>query len=67
MKKKFLWSNSPYITDLFLFFTGRKNIQKFWTGTSTGRLQDSVAGRPWETMMEHSKDVRGTSVKLDLN
>ena len=29
MKKLFLRSNSPYITHLFLFFTGRKNIQKF--------------------------------------
>ena len=29
MKKLFLGSNSPCITYLFLFFTGRANIQKF--------------------------------------
>ena len=63
MKKLFLRSNSPCITYLFLFFTGRTNIQKFWTGTSTGRLRDPVAGRPWDQMMRRSKDVRGTSVK----
>ena len=63
MKKLFLRSNSPCITYLFLFFTGRTNIQKFWTGTSTGRLRDLVAGRPWDQMMGRSKDVRGTSVK----
>ena len=63
MKKLFLRSNSPCITYLFLFFTGRTNIQKFWTGTSTGRLRDPVAGRPWDQMMGRSKDVRGTSVK----
>ena len=56
MKKLFMRSNSPYITYLFLFFTGR-------TGTSTGRLRDLVAGRPWDQMMKRSKDVRGTSVK----
>ena len=32
MKKLFLRSNSPCITCLFLFFAGRTNIQKFWTG-----------------------------------
>ena len=29
MKKLFFRSNSPCITYLFLFFAGRKNIQKF--------------------------------------
>ena len=29
MKKLFFKSNSPCITYLFLFFTGRTNIQKF--------------------------------------
>ena len=29
MKKLFFKSKIPCITDLFLFFTGRKNIQKF--------------------------------------
>ena len=62
-KKMFLRSNSPCITYLFLFFTGRTNIQKFWTGTSTGRLRDLVGGRPWDQMMGRSKDVRGMSVK----
>ena len=36
MKKLFFRSNSPCITYLFLFFTGRTNIQKFLTATSTG-------------------------------
>ena len=56
MKKLFLRSNSPSITYLFLFFTGRKNIQKFRTETSTGRLRNPVAGRPWDQMMGRSKD-----------
>ena len=30
--------------------------------TSTGRLQDQVAGRPGDQMMGRSGDVRGTSV-----
>ena len=63
MKKLFFRSNSPCITYLFLFFIGRTNVQKFWTGMSTGRLRDPVAGRPWDQMMGRSKDVRGTSVK----
>ena len=63
MKKLFLRSNSPSITYLFPFFTGRTNIQKFWSGMSTGRLRDPVAGRSWNQMMGRSKDVRGTSVK----
>ena len=63
MKKLFLRNNSLCITYLFLFFIGRTNIQKFWTGMSTGRLRDPVAGRPWDQMMGRSKDVRGTSVK----
>ena len=63
MKKLFFRSDCPCITYLFLFFTGRTNIQKFWTGTSTGRLRDPVAGRPWDQMMGRSKDVRGTPVK----
>ena len=29
MKKLFFKSNSPCITYIFLFFTGRKNLQKF--------------------------------------
>ena len=60
MKKLFFRSNSPCITYLFLFFTGRTNIRKFWTGTSTGRLRDPVAGRPWDQMMGRSKDVDQT-------
>ena len=31
-------------------------------GTSTGRLQDSVAGRPGDQLRGPSGDVRGTSV-----
>ena len=31
-------------------------------GTSTRRLQDSVAGHPGDQMMRRSGDVRGTSV-----
>ena len=46
MKKVFFRNNIPCITYLFLFFTERTNIQKFKTGTSTGRLWDPVAGRP---------------------
>ena len=45
MKKLCFRSKSPCITYLFLFFTGRTNIQKFLTGTCTGRLRDPVAGR----------------------
>ena len=56
MKKLFIRTNSPYITYLFLFFTGRK-------GTSTGRLRDPVAERPWDQMMKRSKDVRETLVE----
>ena len=63
MKKLFLRSNNPCITYLFLFFTGRTNIQKLGTGTFTERLRDPVAGRPWDQMMGCSKDFRGTSVK----
>ena len=46
MKKLFFRSNSPCITCLFLLFTGRTDIQKFLTGTSTGRLRDRVVGHP---------------------
>ena len=63
MKKLFFRSNSPGITYLFLFFTGRTNIQKFQMGMSTGRLWYPVVGRPWDQMMERSKNVRGTSVE----
>ena len=63
MKKLFFRSNSPCITCLFLFFTGRTNIQKFLTGTSTGRLRDRVVGCPGDKMMGHSRDDHGTSVK----
>ena len=31
-------------------------------GTSTGRLQDLVAGRPGDQMMGRSRDVPGMSV-----
>ena len=60
MKKLFFRSNSPCIIYLFLLFTGRANIQKFETVTSTGHLRDSVAGRPWDQMIGRSKDVRET-------
>ena len=66
MKKLFFRSNSPCITYLFLFFTGRTNIKKFLTGTSTGRLQDPVAGCPGDQIMGRSMDLRGTSVKHDF-
>ena len=49
MKKWFFRSNSPFITYLFLFFTGRTNAQKL-----TSRGPDQMMGR---------RDVRGTSVK----
>ena len=50
MKKWFLRSNSPFITYVFLLFTGRTNTQKL---TSLGPDQ----------MMGRSRDVRGTLVK----
>ena len=65
IKKLFFRSNSPCITYLFLFFTGRTNIQKSLTGTSTGRLRDQVAGRPGDQMMGCSRDLRGKSIKHD--
>ena len=62
MKKLLFRSNSPRITHLFLSFTGRKNFQKFQTGTSTGRRRDLIAGRPGDQMMGRSRDVCRTSV-----
>ena len=41
MKKLFFRCNSPCFTHLFLFFTGKKNIQR----SKWGRPQDPVAGR----------------------
>ena len=41
MKKLFFRSNSPGITHLFLFL-------HIYTWTSTGRLWDPIAGRPWD-------------------
>ena len=55
--------NSPCITCLFLFLTGRTNIQKFSMGMITGRVWDPVAGRPWDQMMRRFGDVCGTLVK----
>ena len=63
MKKFCFRSKSPYITYPFLFFTGRTNIQKFLTGTSTGRLLDTIVGRPGDQMMGRSRDLGRTSVK----
>ena len=37
---------------VLLIFTGRTNIQKFKTGTFTGRLRDQVAGRPCDQMVK---------------
>ena len=50
--------NRPCITYLFLFLTGRTNIQKFQTGTSMGRLRGPVAGRPWDQVMGRSAGSR---------
>ena len=60
MKKVFFRYNSSCFTHLLLFFTEKTNIQKFYMGTSTGRLLDPVAGRPGDQMMGRSGDVRGT-------
>ena len=56
MRKKIFGSNSPCITYLLLFFTGRK---KFERGTSTRCLRGPVARRPWDQMMR----VLGTSIR----
>ena len=56
-------SSGPCITYLFLFFIGRRNIQKLETGTYTIRLWDPVAGRPGNQMIGRSRDIRKTSVK----
>ena len=37
-------------------------MQKFYMGTSTGRLRDPVAGPPGDQMMGRSGDVLGMSV-----
>ena len=39
-------SNSPYITYLFLYFTGELNIEKSSIGTSMECLRDPVTGHP---------------------
>ena len=59
MKKLCCRCNSSCITHLFLFFTGRTNIQRFYMGTSMGRLRDPVAGRPGDEMIRRSEDVWG--------
>ena len=62
MKKLFFRCISSLFAHLFLFVTGKTNIQKVYMGTSTGRLRDSVAGRPGDQMMGRFGDVHGTSV-----
>ena len=63
-KKWSFRSNSLCITYLFLFLHEEQNdIQKFDTGTSTGRLWDQVAGRSGDQIMGCSRHVRGTLVK----
>ena len=62
MKKMIFRCNSLCFTHLYLFFTGKTNIQKLWIGTSSRRLQDLVAGRPGDQMMGRSGDIRGTLV-----
>ena len=59
MRKLYFRSTSPCITYLFLFFTGRTNVQKLQTGTYTERLPGPVMERPRDQMMGRSRD--GTS------
>ena len=59
IKKCFFRCTSLCFTYLLLIFTGKTNIQML---TSTGRLWDTVAGRPRDQMMRRFGDVRGTSV-----
>ena len=61
-KKVFFRCNSLCFTRLLLIFTGKRNIQNFEMGTSTGRLRDPVAGRPGDQIMGRFDDVGGTSV-----
>ena len=63
MIKLYLRSNSPCITYLFLFFTGRTSTQNIQMGTSMGRLRHPVLGPLGDQMMGSSKDVQGTLVK----
>ena len=56
MKKLFFISNSRCITYLFLFL----EEEQIFKSSKQGRLRDPIAGRPWEQMMEHSKNVRET-------
>ena len=60
MKKVFFRCNSLCFTHLLLFFfTGKTNIQKFYMGTSIGRVPDPVAGRPGDQIMGRSEDAAG--------
>ena len=56
MKKLFFISNSRCFTYLFLFL----EEEQIFKSSKQGRLRDPIAGRPWEQMMERSKNVRET-------
>ena len=62
IKKVFSRCNSFCFTHLLLFFTGKTNIQKFYTRMCTGPLLDPVVGRPGYQIMGLSGGVPGTFV-----
>ena len=63
MKKLHFRSNSPCITYLSYLLQEEQIFKSSKRGRSTGRLWDSITGRPGDQMVGRSRDVRGTSVK----
>ena len=63
LKNGLFRSNSLCITYLFLLQEEQNDIQKFDTGTSTGRLWNQVTGRSGDQIMGCSRHVRWTLVK----
>ena len=57
MKKVFFRCDSSCFTHLLLLFTGKTNMQKFYMGTSTGRLRDPVAGHPGDEILTLQEKV----------
>ena len=78
MKKIFFRIISPCITYLFLFFTGRTNIQKFYMGdvhgtstgpscgTSVGPNGETFQGRPWDVGQTSFLNSTHKHIKLTL-
>ena len=63
MIELFFKTNRKCITCLFLFFTARTNIQKFYIETSTGRLRDPVGERPRDQIMGRPREMGKTFTK----